>query len=126
MIKSLITVGLGGFVGSIIRFLVSKYIQNYFNLVFPLGTFVVNILGCFLIGLLFGLSFKTNLINDEVRLFLTVGFCGGFTTFSSFAHENLVLLREGHILQLSLYIGLSVLLGIFAVYLGTLTIKIMN
>jgi CrcB protein len=85
---------------------------------FPLGTFIVNILGCFLIGLFYSLSEKSTIINSDIKLFLTVGLCGGFTTFSTFAHENLLLLKGGDIWIFALYTGLSIFLGILAVVAG--------
>ncbi len=124
MLKILFIIGSGSFIGGIARYLTSRYIQNTLISAFPYGTFVVNILGCFLIGLFFGISERGNLINAEWRLFLTVGFCGGFTTFSTFANENVALLRDGNFFYFALYTGLSVFLGLMATYLGNLTIKL--
>lgn len=124
MLKILFMIGTGSFLGGISRFLASKYIQDSFMAAFPYGTFVVNILGCFLIGLFYGLSERGALVSPEWRMFLTVGFCGGFTTFSTFANENLALLRDGNIFYFALYAGLSVFVGILFTYLGNLTIKL--
>jgi len=125
MLKILLIIGTGSFLGGVSRFLTSRYIQNNFISAFPYGTFVVNILGCFLIGLIYGLSEKGNIISAEWRMFLTVGFCGGFTTFSTFANENISLLRDGDFFYFALYTGLSVFLGLMAVYFGNLIIKIL-
>ncbi|MHC1703278.1 MAG: fluoride efflux transporter CrcB [Tenuifilaceae bacterium] len=124
MFRLILIVGLGGFLGTVSRFLAARYVQNHIFTAFPFGTFLVNIVGCFLIGILFGLSEKGNVMNSEWRMFLTVGFCGGFTTFSTFANENLVLLRDGNVFYFALYTSLSVFLGLFATYFGNLLIKI--
>jgi CrcB protein len=124
MIKSLLFIGTGGFIGSISRFLASRYLQNNFPSAFPIGTFFVNITGCLLIGLIYGFSERSSLLTPGWKLFLTVGFCGGFTTFSTFANENLALLRDGEFLHFFLYTGLSVFLGISATFFGVLITKI--
>lgn len=124
MIRLILIIGSGSCIGGIARFLLSRYIQNYALSSFPFGTFVVNILGCFLIGIFYGFSDKGNFINSEWRMFLTVGFCGGFTTFSSFANENISLLRENDFFYFALYTGLSVFLGLLAVYLGNILTKL--
>ncbi|HOP14600.1 MAG TPA: fluoride efflux transporter CrcB, partial [Lentimicrobium sp.] len=98
MLKILLFIGSGSFLGGIARYLLSKSIQQTVITSFPLGTFWVNITGCFLIGLIYGLSDRGTPISNELRLFLAVGFCGGFTTFSTFSHENLALLRDGSFL----------------------------
>jgi CrcB protein len=118
MIRLLLIAGTGGFLGTIARFLASRYFQNLFLSAFPFGTFLVNIFGCLLIGIIYGLSEKGNLLNPELRIFLTIGFCGGFTTFSAYAGENLLLLKDGNFLYFALYAGLSVFLGLIATYLG--------
>ncbi len=122
--KILLFIGSGSFLGGIARYLLSRSIQNTVITSFPLGTFWVNITGCFLIGLIYGLSDRGTPISNELRLFLAVGFCGGFTTFSTFSNENLALLRDGSILYFSLYAGLSVFLGLLATFGGHALTKI--
>jgi len=124
MIKTLLLVGTGGFLGSISRFLVSRFMQSSFTSAFPYGTFAVNIAGCFLIGLIFGISEKSSLLNSGWKLFLAVGFCGGFTTFSTFANENLALLRDGEFYYFFIYTGLSVVLGIAATFFGVILTRL--
>lgn len=124
MFKILLLIGTGSFFGGISRYLLSRFVQNTFFAAFPWGTFTVNIVGSFLIGVIYGISERGDLMSPGIRMFLTVGFCGGFTTFSTFANENLSLLKDGDILYFGLYAGLSVFIGILAVYLGNLLIKI--
>ena len=116
--KHLLLVGLGGFIGSVARFLVSKLNLSWHFLSIPLGTLTVNVLGSFIIGILVGISVKSDLISTDLRLFLMVGFCGGFTTFSSFSSENLMLMQNGQVVTVLIYTALSILLGFLAVYLG--------
>lgn len=118
MLKNILIVALGGSIGSVARFLVSKlnlYV-NFFSI--PVGTLAVNVIGSFIIGFLTGISDKSTLLSAEWRLFLMVGICGGFTTFSSFTNENLTLMHNGQLLSILLYTGLSIFLGFIAVYLG--------
>ncbi len=124
MLKLILLVGTGGFIGSVARFLGVRYISGSALSSFPFGTMTVNLIGCFLIGIFYGLSERGNLLNEEWRIFLTVGFCGGFTTFSSFASENMTLLRDGAFLYFTLYTGLSVVLGLGATFLGNALTKI--
>ncbi len=124
MLKSIMIVGLGGFIGSAARFLISRYFQENVASVFPWGTFIVNIVGCLLIGLIYGISEKGELMSPEVRLFLTVGICGGFTTFSTFSNDAFMLLRQDEWLRFAFYTSLSFFLGLLAVYAGRLTTKI--
>ena len=98
------------------RFLISNYTQKVWNVnSFPMGTFVVNIIGCFLIGLLTSYFLK---VDNYLKFLLITGFCGGFTTFSTFSAENLSLWESGNYLVLGLYITLSIIVGLLAVYLG--------
>ena len=122
--KFLLLIGSGGFFGTISRYLLARFVQNHALSSFPFGTMTVNLLGCLLIGFLFGLADRGNVMNDEVRLFLTVGFCGGFTTFSTFANENIALLRDGNILYFALYTAISVFAGILLTYFGQLIPKL--
>lgn len=125
MIKSVLLIGLGGGIGSIARYFCQKWFANTIQHPFPWGTFVVNILGCFLIGVFYALAEKTTLLSPQTRLFLITGLCGGFTTFSTFAFENTSLMRSGDITYTLLYIVASVLLGIGAVFAGIGLIKIL-
>jgi len=125
MVKQLLLIGLGGFVGSIARFLVSRLNTRIDWLSIPIGTLTVNVIGSFIIGFLIGISEKSPILTVELRMFLMVGLCGGFTTFSSFTGENLMLMRNGQFLPLFLYTGLSILLGFTAVYLGYISTKLM-
>jgi CrcB protein len=121
MIRNLLFIGLGGFVGSVARYLVSR-LNIYFDFYsLPIGTLLVNVLGSFLIGLLTGIADKSAILTVEWRMFLMVGLCGGFTTFSTFSSENLMLLHNGQYLSIILYTGLSIFLGFTAVFFGFVT-----
>jgi len=115
--KQFLLVFLGGGLGSILRYWISKNLNSYYSN-FYLGTFLVNIIGCLLIGILIGITMKYNYITQNQTLLLATGFCGGFTTFSTFALESNLLFKETSILQTSLYMGLSVGLGILAISVG--------
>jgi len=121
--KTALIIALGGAIGSLSRYGAQTYIYKLYPFVFPLGTILVNMTGCLLIGLVYGLSEKGNLLSPEWRLFLTTGFCGGFTTFSTFAYENASLIRSSDFLYLGLNILGSVAIGIAAVFLGILIVK---
>jgi CrcB protein len=123
MLKSLLIAGLGGFIGTVLRFAVGRYVQVYHDTVFPWATFAVNILGSLVIGILFGISEKGDFISPEWRVFLTVGLCGGFTTFSSLSLDAFILMQDKEWLRFFAYTGLSFTLGLFAVYLGRTLIK---
>ena len=118
MIRSLIIVALGGGMGSALRFLASKFVQDNMAGIFPYPTLAVNVLGCLLIGIFYGLSSRGNLGGDSAKLLLTTGLCGGFTTFSTFCNENLSLMRGGHAFTTLLYTGGSIMLGFIAVAVG--------
>ena len=112
MIRNLLLVAIGGAVGSVLRYLLSGI-----NTSFPWGTFAVNILGSLLIGLLVGLVCK-GVLSPEMKLLMVTGFCGGFTTFSTFANESFGMMKAGDVLQMALYVGVSVVIGILAVWVG--------
>ncbi|MCF6212758.1 MAG: fluoride efflux transporter CrcB [Flavobacteriaceae bacterium] len=116
-------VGLGSFIGGTLRYLIAQMVQSKFLSAFPFGTLTVNIIGCFVIGIVFGMSEKFNL-SPEWRLFLATGICGGFTTFSAFSLETMQLLRDGQILYGLLYVAASILVGLLAVYLGMTLLKL--
>ena len=124
MVKSIFIAGVGGFAGTVIRYLVSRYFQFHYITVFPWGTFFVNIVGSFLIGIIYGISEKGNILSPEWRLFLTIGFCGGFTTFSSLSSDAFILLQCREIFRLAAYKVISFFLGILAVFFGRLLTKI--
>lgn len=116
--KALLFVFLGGGIGSSLRYVAGLLLKTLTSgVVFPVTTFLVNILGSFLIGLFYAAS-ESFALSQEVRLLLTVGLCGGFTTFSTFSNESLTLFSNGNYLTLALYIALSILLGILCVFLG--------
>lgn len=125
MIKNLLLIGMGGFIGSIFRYFVSKINLQVDFFSIPAGTLLVNILGSFLIGFLVGITEKSVLLTLEWRLFLMVGLCGGFTTFSTFTSENMMLLRNGQVLSVFLYTGSSVFFGFAAVYFGYIATKLL-
>jgi CrcB protein len=124
MVKSIMIVGLGGFIGTVARFLISRYFQINLTSVFPWSTFLVNIVGCLLIGLIYGISEKSDVLSPEIRLFLTVGICGGFTTFSTFSNDSFMLIREQEWIRFALYTSLSIFIGLMAVYVGRFIIKL--
>lgn len=118
MLKNILIIGTGGFAGSVARYLVSQLNLSVTFHSVPVGTLLVNIIGSFAIGFLTGIADKSMILTPEWRLFLMVGLCGGFTTFSAFANENLMLMHNGQFLAVLLYTGLSIFFGFLAVYLG--------
>jgi CrcB protein len=125
MLKSIFIVGIGGFIGSVARFMVSRYFQENVASLFPWGTITVNIIGSLLIGIIFGISEKGEFLSPEMRLFLAVGICGGFTTFSTFSNDAFILMRNQEWIRLVFYSSLSFFLGLVAVYGGRLLTKIL-
>jgi CrcB protein len=118
MIKTILLVGTGSFIGGVLRYLMSSLVQKSSSSEFPFGTFVVNLSGCLLIGIAYGLANKYEWFNADLRLFIATGICGGYTTFSAFAWENIRLLEQGQYLQFALYSIGSFTLGLAAAFLG--------
>ena len=118
MFKLMLLAGIGGFLGTCCRFLTNRLYLTYFKTSLPLATFTVNILGCFILGLILGLLNKNCVASPKINTFLVVGFCGGFTTFSTFSFETFSLATNGGILTSFLYVAVSVVIGFIAVWLG--------
>ena len=123
MLKNLLIVGLGGGVGSMLRYTVHKIFNVQSTAEFPASTLLVNISGCFLIGILWGLLSRSLTWNEEMKLLLMTGFCGGFTTFSAFTLEGMGLLKENKIALFFIYLIASVVGGLLATFIGVRIIK---
>lgn len=117
MFKNLLLIGAGGAAGSMLRYLISFLFHKYLNSSFPAGTFVVNVTGCFLIGIFMGM-YADNQHTPQLKLLLVTGFCGGYTTFSAFSYENLSLINNGQTMLAFGYIFASIITGVAAVWLG--------
>ncbi len=116
---NILLVGAGGFIGSILRYLMSGWVQQSAKtLDFPYGTLAVNVIGCFVIGFLAQLAESRGVFTSEARSFVFIGILGGFTTFSSFGNETLNLARDNQMMNAFANIGANVLIGLFAVWLG--------
>ena len=120
---NLLLIALGGAIGSVARYGCQKWITTIFPQAFPLGTFIVNITGCLLIGIFWGLSFRSFAATEGWKLFLMTGLCGGFTTFSAFTLESIGLLKEQRPGLFILYVAGSVLLGLLATFAGMKIIR---
>lgn len=118
MIKAMLLVGLGGGVGSMFRYSISVLFNKFSTTLFPWPTFIVNVLGSFLMGLLISYFGRSFIVSPNLKLLLVVGFCGGFTTFSTFSIEGLNLLNSGNTTIAITYILGSVFFGLIAVWLG--------
>ena len=116
MLKNILLVGAGSFFGGALRYIVSLLVK--YTCGFPWATFTVNLLGCLLIGVLWGIFSRCANASQQLVLFLSVGFCGGFTTFSTFSKESLQLIQSGNWLYFSLYVAGSILLGLLLVAVG--------
>jgi len=122
-LKNILLVIAGSAAGGSARYITSLVVQSKNNTQFPMGTFMINLIGCFIIGMVYALAARNASNGSDIKLLLATGFCGGFTTFSAFAFENLELFKSGLHLTALVYIILSVVLGILAVVLGTYLIK---
>ena len=118
MIRDILLVGAGSAIGGMARFLVNRGVTFVFSYPFPLATFLVNISGSFLIGYLYSASLKHEWLTTPALLFLVTGICGGFTTFSAFSYENIMLIRNGQAPLSMVYIMASLVMGIGAALLG--------
>ena len=125
MLKSLLIVGTGSFIGGAMRYLLSTYIKNMYGQTFPWGTLVVNLLGCFVFGIIFALFSKHNSTDYTFCLLLTTGICGGFTTFSTFANESVQMIQNGNIGEFIGYMATSVIVGIALIALGYWIVKVL-
>lgn len=120
--KQVLLVFVGGGFGSVLRYIIGKYL-NSTQTGIPYGTFATNILGSLLIGIVLGLAAKNNSLSQSQTLLLATGFCGGFTTFSTFAYENHVFLKSGDFTSFALYTIGSFVVGFLAVFLGMFLVK---
>ncbi|MCC6845844.1 MAG: fluoride efflux transporter CrcB [Bacteroidetes bacterium] len=120
---NLLLVGAGGFLGSAVRYALGIMLLKIIPYGFPAGTFAANIAGCFLIGVFYGCADRFSWFAPELRIFLTAGFCGGFTTFSSFSYENFKLLESEQYLTFTLYSCGSFIFGLLAVIAGITLLK---
>lgn len=125
MIQTL-AVGVGGFVGAVLRYWLSGIVQRWGDGVLPIGTLAVNVLGCLLLGAVMGVVEYRQLLSPHVRVFLTIGVLGGFTTFSTFGYETFMLLRDNEIIHALGNVALNVVVGTAAVALGWLAAKAMG
>lgn len=120
--KQLLLVFVGGGLGSVMRFIIGKYLNSTATGI-PYGTFAANILGSLLIGIILGLALKNNTLSQNQILFLATGFCGGFTTFSTFAYENHIFLKSGDFMSFAIYTIASFVVGFSAVFLGMYLVR---
>lgn len=125
-IKEILLLGTGGFFGTLARYYVQQALNKFVS--FPFGTFVVNVTGCFVIGFVYGFMLSKASLDNEVsrmiKMFFVTGFCGGYTTFSSFGYESMDLLIKGYCINSFLYLILSIFLGLLFCYLGLLISKL--
>lgn len=112
------SVGLGAALGGISRYLLAAFIQQRAGAGFPTGTLVINITGSFVLGLIMRYALQTGIVSAETRAFLTTGFCGGYTTFSTFSYETALMLEDGEYGRATLYVGASVFVALVGIFLG--------
>lgn len=120
--KQLLLVFVGGGFGSVLRFIIGKHFNDSSSGI-PYGTFIANILGSLLIGVILGMALKSDTLSQNQTLFLATGFCGGFTTFSTFAYENHVFLKSGDFMSFAIYTIASFVIGFLAVFAGMYLVK---
>lgn len=120
--KAIILIGIGSCIGGIARYLMAEYLQENVKTTFPIGTFCVNILGCFLIGIVVGLVDKS-LISENTKVFLSMGILSGFTTFSAFSHQTVTLLKAGEFYHAFGYIACTIVLGLLATFFGIFLVQ---
>ena len=125
MLKSLLIVGTGSFIGGTMRYLLSTFMKNVCGQGFPWGTLLVNLLGCFLFGIVFAIFSKNSSTDNTLYLLLTTGVCGGFTTFSTFANESVQMLQHGNTSGFFGYVATSVIAGFVLVALGYWIVKVL-
>lgn len=118
MIKSVLIVGIGSFIGGALRYLISTLFKQYCTQGFPWGTLLVNLMGCFIFGIIFALFSKYSSTSHPWCLLLTTGLCGGFTTFSTFAYESVLMLQQGNLSGFISYVATSLIAGISLFALG--------
>lgn len=121
--KQVLFVGLGGAAGSMLRYLTSVVTLKYYSASFPLATLVVNVVGCFLAGLIFGAITQETADAQNLKVLLLTGFCGGFTTFSAFALENVRLMNSGNLSTAIVYTVVSLVAGLLAAWLGLSVVR---
>ena len=114
----LLYVAVGSAIGGVSRYLLGGLIQRLLDTTFPAGTLLINISGSFLLGAILRYAIETPTLSPEIRALLTIGFCGGYTTFSTFSYETVALLEDGEWTRAGLYVGASVLLSLVGVFLG--------
>lgn len=123
MIKMMLIAGAGGFVGTCCRFLVTRWCALMFGGIWPAGTFLVNVIGCFIFGVLSGIFEKTQMMSTTETVLLVTGFCGGFTTFSAFVGEVCMLGNKGQFVTSLVYLSASVAVGILMVIAGRVLVR---
>ena len=125
IISKFLWVAAGSCLGGVCRYAISRLFQEHSSSIFPWGTFIVNVVGCLIIGLIYGLLNRGFSMSAGMKLFLTVGFCGGFTTFSTFMHENYLLLNPGGFFWIATYAVLSLVAGLVMIYLGYMLARLL-
>lgn len=123
MVKIILIVSIGSLAGGVSRFLLDQYLHKYLPVYFPFGTLIINITGCFLIGIILTLSAR-GFITPQMRFLLATGFCGSYTTFSTFAYESISLLTDKEYLYMGIYAVVSLIIGLFATYVGIILARL--